>query len=391
MRRGNHEGSIYKDAQGRWRGVITLYSTDGKSKKKYLYGRTKREVTEKMKKMQLEILSGNYIEPDHTTLYSYLCTWLDTYCRTEVRATTLINYETYIKRHIQPAIGKIQMNELNAFTLQQFYNDLLKHGNLLREGGLSPKTLRNLHNMLHKALGQAVSLGILSKNPADLVVLPRRTKQERKFFTVEEQQTLQACLPTERLGMAVLLDLYTGMRQGELLGMMWKDVHIDLNGQSYLRVTQTLNRILTNDPNSRNRTELAIGIPKTAHSVRIIPLLPEIAEKLLEYQKQQADHYRENGITPNGFVFTNKDGGLIDPKNFQSAFKSMLKRNGIRVINVHGLRHTFATRALESGMSVKTLSKVLGHANAGFTMDTYMHVTESLKADEMENLQKFLE
>ena len=79
MRRGNHEGSIYKDAQGRWRGVITLYSTDGKSNKKYLYGRTKREVTEKMKKMQLEILNVNYIEPDHTTLYSYLCTWLDTY------------------------------------------------------------------------------------------------------------------------------------------------------------------------------------------------------------------------------------------------------------------------------------------------------------------------
>lgn len=197
MKRGNNEGSVYKDKQGHWRGVVTLYNADGKPKKKFFYGKTKREVTEKVNQTLNELRTNTYIEPSKTTLYEWLCTWLDTYCRNSIRATTLVNYETYIHRHIQPNIGNIQLRNLSTLALQQFYNDRLKNGNLTKAGGLSPKTLRNMHNMLHKALDQAVALEMIAKNPSDYVVLPKRTKQERKFFTVEEQQATTS-LPSFR-------------------------------------------------------------------------------------------------------------------------------------------------------------------------------------------------
>ncbi len=389
-RRGNNEGSIYKDKQGHWRGVVTLYTNDGKQKKKFFYGKTKREVTEKVNQTLSELRSNTYIEPSKVTLYEWLCTWIDNYCRSQIRETTLINYETYVERHIKPTIGNLKLCDLNTLILQQFYNERMKNGNLKKDGGLSPKTLRNMHNMLHKALDQAVALDMIAKNPTQFTTIPRGQKQERRFFTVEEQQQLQACLKGEKLEMMVLLDLFTGMRQGELLALMWKDVHLNPNGQNYIRVTQTLNRVKADPPVNGRKTILRIGYPKTPHSVRTIPLLPEIASALAEHKVKQVEYYREHGIVNNGYVFTNSNGGWIDPHNFQHEFKALLKRHGIREVNVHGIRHTFATRALESGMSIKTLSQILGHSSTAFTMDVYGHVTEELKVSEMASLQGLL-
>ena len=389
-RRGNNEGSIYKDKQGHWRGVVTLYTSEGKQKKKFFYGRTKREVTEKVNQTLNDLRTNTYIEPCKITLYEWLCTWLDNYCRNQIRATTLINYETYVERHIKPTIGGIKLCDLSTLILQQFYNERLKSGNLLREGGLSPKTLRNLHNMLHKALDQAVALDMIAKNPTEFTSLPKRIKQERRFFTVDEQQRLQECIKGDRWEMAILLDLYTGMRQGELLGLMWKDVHLIPNGQSFLRVTQALNRIKLNEPVNGKKTALVIGIPKTMHSIRTIPLLPDIAKRLVNYKTERIEHFKELGIPMPDLVFTTETGEMLDPRNFQDSFKRLLKRNGIREVNVHGIRHTFATRAIESGMSIKTLSQILGHSSTAFTMDIYGHVTEELKVSEMASLQGFL-
>jgi integrase len=208
-------------------------------------------------------------------------------------------------------------------------------------------------------------------------------------LTVSEQQQLQSCLEGEWLRMAILLDLYTGMRQGELLGLMWKDVHLDADAP-YLRVTQTLNRLKNYGDNVGKKTLLEIGIPKTGHSIRNIPLLPYIVNELKAYRQAQTDYLKERGIAANGYVFMNREGNWIDPRDFQRGFKCILKKNAIREINVHGLRHTFATRALESGMSPKTLSKILGHSSVGFTLDVYAHVSDALMHDEMANLEGFL-
>ena len=389
-KRGNQEGSIYKDKQGRWRGVVTLYNANGKQKKKYFYGKTKREVTEKVNTLLNELRTNTYIEPCSITLYQWLVTWLDTYCKNEVRPSTLVNYEIYMDKHIAPTIGNIRLCDLNAVILQRFFNDKFRNGKLRGTGGLSAKTIKNMYDMLHRALNQAVRLDMILKNPADFVTKPKQVRKERRFFTVEEQKLLQSHLHESHIGTAILLDLYTGMRLGELLGLMWKDVHIEVGESCYLRVTQTLNRLKNYGSTKNTQTLLEIGYPKTAHSIRNIPLLPDIAEALRVHRTEQEYYYKEHGIRPNGYVFTTREGTWIDPRNFQRDFKLLLKHCGIREINIHGIRHTFATRALESGMSVKTLSKILGHANVGFTLDTYAHVTDDLLMAEITHLQGFL-
>lgn len=388
-KKGNNEGSIYKDKQGRWRGQVNMPSTDGKVHRKYFYGKTRKEVADKVNELMCKLKTNTYIEPSKVTLYEWLCEWLDIYCK-ELRMTTFVNYETYIHKHIKNTIGGYRICDLTTVVIQQFYNEKSKNGRLDGSGGLSSKTMRNLHNMLHKAMSQAVNLNMIQKNPTDFVVLPKKQKVEMRYFTVEEQKYLQDVIKGERLEMAILLDLYTGMRQGELLGLKWENVHINLDGQSFIRIVQTVYRMKNTDENAESKTKLCINEPKTKHSVRTIPLLPDIAKRLTDYREKQVDYLSKNGFSDIGFVFTSTTGTIIEPRDFQRDFKKILKKNGIREVNVHGLRHTFATRALESGMSVKTLSKILGHSSVGFTLDTYAHVTERLKVEEISGMQSFL-
>ena len=390
LRRGNNEGSIYKDKQGRWRGVVSMPSADGKSKRKYIYGKSRKEVSEKMNELLSQLGTNTYIEPNKTTLYDWLCLWLETYCKNEIRMSSFVNYRTYVLKHIKDSIGMCELYKLTPVIIQNFYNTKFKNGRLDGKGGLSPKTIKNMHDMLHKALAQAVKLDMIAKNPADAVVLPKRKKVEMRYFTVEEQKQLQEALKGHRLEMPILLALYTGVRQGELLGLPWKNVYLDLNGQSYIRITQTLNRVMNPDENAPNKTILQINEPKTIHSVRTIPLLPEIAEKLSRYREAQAAYFKSHHLPASDFVFTSTTGTPIEPRDFQRDFKKILKQNGIRIVHIHGLRHTFATRSIQSGMNIKALSAILGHSNVGFTLSTYAHVTESLKAEEISNLKDFL-
>ncbi|MBQ8181994.1 MAG: site-specific integrase [Ruminococcus sp.] len=386
----NSEGSIYKDKNGRWRGAVTLYCENGTPKRKYLSGRTKREVTEKVNKLLNEVKYNDYTEPSKITFYEWLMIWIDMYCIGQLKPSTTVNYEAYIDRHIKSSIGNIKLCDLTPLMLQRFYQEKYKNGRLDGTGGLSAKTMHNLHTMIHTALDKAYKMGYVNRNVSDLVTVPKIVKQERRFFTVEEQTELQKYLPDERIGMAVLLDLYTGLRMGELLGLPWENVHLDLNGDSYIKITQTINRIKNPDRNSPQKTILFFDTPKTKYSIRTIPLLPEIAEKLSQHREKQLHLISENGWKDTGLVFLTSTGTPFDPKNFQNAFKAMLKRHNMRIINVHGIRHTFATRSLESGMDIKTLSRILGHSSIQISLDLYAHVTDQLQAEHMENLRTFL-
>lgn len=386
----NSEGSIYKDKNGRWRGAVTLYCENGTPKRKYISGRTKREVTEKVNKLLNEVKYNDYTEPSKITFYEWLMIWIDMYCIGQLKPSTTVNYEAYIDRHIKSSIGNIKLCDLTPLMLQRFYQEKYKNGRLDGTGGLSAKTMHNLHTMIHTALDKAYKMGYVNRNVSDLVTVPKIVKQERRFFTVEEQTELQKYLPDERIGMAVLLDLYTGLRMGELLGLPWENVHLDLNGDSYIKITQTINRIKNPDRNSPQKTILFFDTPKTKYSIRTIPLLPEIAEKLSQHREKQLHLISENGWKDTGLVFLTSTGTPFDPKNFQNAFKAMFKRHNMRIINVHGIRHTFATRSLESGMDIKTLSRILGHSSIQISLDLYAHVTDQLQAEHMENLRTFL-
>ena len=390
IKNGNGEGSIYKDKNGRWRGAVTLYCENGTPKRKYLSGRTKREVTEKVNKLLNEVKYNDYTEPSKITFCEWLMIWIDMYCIGQLKPSTTVNYEAYIDRHIKSSIGNIKLCDLTPLMLQRFYQEKYKNGRLDGTGGLSAKTMHNLHTMIHTALDKAYKMGYVNRNVSDLVTVPKIVKQERRFFTVEEQTELQKYLPDERIGMAVLLDLYTGLRMGELLGLPWENVHLDLNGDSYIKITQTINRIKNPDRNSPQKTILFFDTPKTKYSIRTIPLLPEIAEKLSQHREKQQHLISENGWKDTGLVFLTSTGTPFDPKNFQNAFKAMLKRHNMRIINVHGIRHTFATRSLESGMDIKTLSRILGHSSIQISLDLYAHVTDQLQLEHISNLEMFL-
>lgn len=390
-RKGNHEGSIYKDKQGHWRALVSLPTFDGKYKRKYIYGKTRKEVSEKMNELLSQLRNNTYIEPCKTTLYSYLCTWLETYCKNEVRMTTYINYETYIHKHIKDTIGGYRLCDLSTLLVQQFYNEKSQNGRLDGKGGLSPKTMKNIHDMLHRALDKAVQLEMIPKNCTDAVVLPKRKKPEIRYLTADEQRQLQNAIKGERLETAVLLCLYTGMRQGELLGLPWKNVHIDIEGKSYIKVTQALVRTRNPDTNAPKRTLLLITPPKTKHSIRTIPLLPQIAEMLEKHQQEQAEYIAENHLPDKGLVFTAKNGNEYDPRDFQRDFQALLKKHNLRDIGVHGLRHSFATRSLQNGMSIKTLSAILGHNSCAFTMDVYCHIDPDVAAEEIGCLGEMLD
>ena len=337
-----------------------------------------------------QLRTNTYVEPCKITLYEWLCTWLNQYCKNEVRLSTYVNYDTYVQRHIRNTIGEYKLCDLNTAIMQAFFNDKAKKGKLNGSGGLSPKTIKNMHDMMHRALDKAVHLDMIIKNPTDYVALPKRKKTEMRYLTTEEQSNLQDAIKGERLEMPILLALYTGMRQGELFGLQWSYVHLESKDRSWLRVVQAVNRFSDRTNESEKKTFLALSEPKTPHSVRAIPLLPYIAERLRQYKEEQEEYFKEKGLPMTNMVFTTKAGNLVDPRDFQRDFKLLLKRYNLREINVHALRHTFATRALESGMNVKTLSKILGHSSVAFTLDTYAHVTEDLKFEEMAAMNSFL-
>lgn len=324
-RKGNNEGSIYKDKQGRWRGLVSLPSVDGKYKRKYIYGKTRKEVSEKVNEMLNQLRTNTYIEPCKNTLYDWLCTWLETYCKNEVRMTTYVNYETYVYKHIKDTIGGYKLCDLSPILIQQFYNDKSKNGRLDGKGGLSPKTMKNLHDMIHRALDKAVQLDMIPKNCSDAAVLPKRKRPDIRYLTSDEQKQLQETIKGERLEMAVLLCLYTGIRQGELLGLPWKNIHIDLDGTSYIKITQALNRIRNPDANAPKRTLLQINPPKTKHSVRTIPLLPKIAEMLNDYKADQSYTRLKNNLPDTELVFTAPSGKAYDPRDFQRDFHNLLR------------------------------------------------------------------
>lgn len=390
-RKANGEGSIIKDKRGFWRGAVSLPSSDGKHKKKYIYGQTRKEVADKMNELINQLRTNTYIEPCKVTLYEWLCTWLDVYCKNEVRMTTYINYETYIYKHIKGSIGSYSLCDLNTVLIQEYFNDKFKNGRLDGKGGLNPKTLKNMHDMLHRALDKAVQIDMINKNPASFITLPKRQKAEIRYYTADEQKQLQEAIKGERLEMAVLLCLYTGLRQGELLGLPWKNVHINPGGRSFIRITQGLVRTRNPDPDAPLRTLLLISPPKTVHSIRTIPLLPRIAEMIEEYRQEQAEYLKENGLPDKGLVFPATNGKEYDPRDFQRDFNLMLKRHKIREIGFHGLRHSFATRSLQNGMSIKTLSAILGHSSCAFTMDVYCHVDDDILASELNCLSGLLE
>lgn len=315
------------------------------------------------------------------TLTEWMEYWFEIYAKRTVKQSTAVSYYGYINGHIVPQIGMYKLSELNTDIFQKFFNIQCDSGNL-KGGGLSPKTLSNISHMINKSMKKALELELIEKNYAEFIELPRQEIPEMRVLTVYEQGLLMEELgrSKERLAFGVYLSLTLGIRLGEVLGLRWSDIDIK-NGIIHIR--RTVNRLPTID--GSNKTELVVGTPKSKKSVRDIPINNELCGEIMLYYTKISRILRKQ-LHNEDYVLQSAYGGPAEPKTLQETFKRITKAAGIEDANFHSLRHTFATRAVEKGVDVKTLSVILGHASVNFTLDRYAHVLDKQKRKTMELL-----
>ncbi len=384
-RKGNNEGTIRKRSDGRWEARYTVgYDDDGKQVQRSIYGKTRAEVSQQLNQTLVSMAANEYVAPNKMTVEMWLETWLRNYAQVTIRPSTYISYEGYIYNHIKPKLGTLLLQDLTTDRLQAFYNDRTSKGRVDGKGGLSAKTLRNMHNMLHEALDQAMKNRLSSQNASNACVLPKQHKKEINILSRAEQASLMTCLTSERLGFAVLLDLSTGMRIGELCCLRWTDIDMD---RRLILVRRTLQRVKSSlidrakDPDYR--TKILEGMVKTDNGYRDIPIQDKVFTKLLEYRLMQHAEKELAGCAydDNGYVFANQIGRATEPATMRDMFNRLLAEAKLSHYNFHALRHTFATRAVENGVPIKAVSDILGHSTVQLTMDLYCHASVELKRD----------
>ena len=363
-KRANGEGSIRKRKDGRWEGRYTAGHDPetGKAIYKNVLGRSQAEVKEKLKQAIGETRALDITKAGKYTVGEWMEVWFQDYAKIKVRPSSHQTYQGYIQNHIRPNIGDIPLEKLTSLDLQKFYKKLLAQGRVDRveakgqPKGLSAKTVRNIHQILSSALKLAQEQRLILTNPAEGCALPRVEHQEMKTLTTVQLASFFREARESGVFELYYLELATGLRRGELLGLKWEDIDLE---RGNLRVRRQVSRI---------NGEVVEAPLKTKNAYRTLPLAEDTVSVLREQR-------RKVGNSP--WVFPSPNGGPISPDSVLHMLHRVLKRAGLPKVRFHDLRHTFATLALQNGVDVKTVSGMLGHFSAGFTLDTYAHITSA--------------
>ena len=363
-KRANGEGSIRKRKDGRWEGRYTAGHDPetGKAIYKNVLGKTQAEVKEKLKQAIGETQALDITKVGKYTVGEWMEVWFQDYAKIKVRPSSHQTYQGYIHNHIRPNIGEIPLEKLTSLDLQKFYKKLLTQGRVDRveakgqPKGLSAKTVRNIHQILSSSLKLAQEQRLILTNPAEGCALPRVEHQEMKTLTTVQLASFFREARESGVFELYYLELATGLRRGELLGLKWEDVDLQ---RGDLRVRRQVSRI---------NGDVVEAPLKTKNAYRTLPLAEDTVSVLKEQRKKV-------GNSP--WVFPSPNGGPISPDSVLHMLHRVLKRAGLPKVRFHDLRHTFATLALQNGVDVKTVSGILGHFSAGFTLDTYAHITSA--------------
>lgn len=374
-KRSNGEGSIIQLKNGRYMGKVMLgWKADGKPNRKTVYGDSQQEVLKKINELTYEYNHGMYIEPNRMSFGEWLNFWLKTYKRKKLKPRTYDNYESQITFRIIPVLGHLPLKDITTFHIQNFYNQL-------SDSGLSTATIRKIHQIINSALDKAQEQQMIRNNPAKAIELPSLEQKPVKAFTLEEQARFFEAAKSYTYYEAFIFAVSTGVREGELLALTWDDIDFE---KGYVQVNKTL--IFVKDrENKANSTYVlkAQDSTKTKAGVRRIPLTKRCLRMLRELKLRN--------IAKSQLVFPSKSGTYINPRNFLRCFDTICKKAGLEGFNCHTLRHTFATRCFEKGISVKIVSRWLGHKKVQHTLDIYTHVMPDEEKKAIERLESDIE
>ncbi len=369
--------NIYKRKDGRWEGrFIYAYGEDGKAKYKYVYAKTYTAVKSKLIKRQQSSETAT-LQSSITSEKSKYEYWLNEWLalkKLKIKDSTYIRYRNSIENHIKPRLGKYPIDKISTSLMENFVSHLTTHGKLNGYGGLSAKTISDILLIIKESFQYARNHGVIAMCNFDSIALKKEVHEMRVLSSAEMQILIGVLLrDTDLYKLGVFLCLFTGIRIGELCALQWKNISID---DKTIKIEQTMQRLQSNDPNDVQKTRIIITEPKSFASVRVIPIPEFVIDAIKPYHRN-----------PNAYLLSGESKYYVEPRTMQNRFKRYLKDSGIEDANFHSLRHTFATRCVEAGFDVKTLSEILGHSSVKITLDKYVHSSMDLKRMNMEKLQ----
>ena len=377
-KRANGEGNIRKRADGRWEGRYTAgyHPETGKRIIKNVLGKTQAECKAKLSAAMEATRGIDVSRADEYTVAIWLRSWYEIYAKPNIRISTANRYQLMVEQYTIPRIGSIKLTKLTSHDLQKLYKDLMENGRIDRKSGhgnpgLSSTTVRSLHLMLHSAFERAVKERLIPRNPTEDCIAPKIQKFEMQILQPKHIKEYLNAANARGLLPMFYLELVSGLRKGELTALLWSDLDIQ-------------NRTISVSKQASWDTEhqLILSRPKTGNSIREVSI-PQDAVELLK--QEHAKHPDNPWMFPSG-----RTGEMYYPDSVVTLHKRILKDAGLEHIRFHDLRHTFATLALQNGVDVKTVSSMLGHYDAGFTLRTYTHATRQMQQKAAEKMGSFM-
>ncbi len=365
-RRPSGDGMVRKRKDGRWEGRIVVgHKKNGNPIYRYVFARTQKELMKKQHNHIEMYRDADLTEDCNMTLGEWLDRWINEYMIFTVRETTLNSYKAMIKNQIKPYLGERSLSALSTQEIQKFYNKVKKYGRVrvdkLHGTELADSLVRKIHMMLHEALDMAVAQRLIIKNPTNGTTIPKSNYAPKQILNDEQLDRFMDRIRQDELWYDFFYtELTTGMRRGEICALRWEDFNAD-TGKLEIR------RAIHN----KKGGGLTVGETKTKTGTRTVLLPPSTAELLRKRKEKSVSEW----IFPNIY----KPEKPMHPDYAYHRLKALLKQAELPLIRFHDLRHTFATHALISGVDAKTLSGILGHTNASFTLDTYTHVTTDMQ------------
>ena len=357
-----------------WEGRYTAGYNPGTGRQiqRSITGKTQKEVAQKLKAATAAIDAGTYQPPCKLLVGEWLDNWTQNYLG-GIKPRTVDSYKAIVRNHLKPAFAAVRLEALTTDHIQTFYNGL----------SLSPKSVKNVHGVLHKALAQAVKNRYIPFNPAEACVLPKVERAEIKPLDEQQISAFLKAIKGHRLEYLFLVTLFTGMREGEVLGLTWDAVNLDTG-------KITINKQLQKERGGSGEYRLAStknGKGRTiAAAPFVVATLRKVRAQQLEWKLQSLGCW-DNSMN---LVFTDELGGHLYAHTVYHRFKEVAASIGLPEARFHDLRHSYAVAAIRSGDDIKTVQGNLGHATASFTLDVYGHVTDQMKQESADRMEQFI-